>query len=499
MELSKKQAVYILIVILFLGSLLRLYNLTGESFWLDEGTTALTIKKYDALEIFENVKEYGQILPDYYSFGKYAYDEDLPSYYMILKSWTRIFGISDFSLRLFSAVFGILSIVAVFLLIRYIFDDKVGLLTAFLASINLSLIWHSQEARQYIFLLFLSLLSLIFLLRALREGGKRHLIGLLIVNIIIIFSHFPWLIFILFEGLYALYVIYMSHNERKFRKLHKLVVIVFVVIALLYLPIISRAIFSESQYVRTFGRPGIEEVAKFTVSLSTWLYPSISMRDKIYSRSFDFSVFEWALVITVFASALLYGGLFLFGLIKLYGKKGVFVVSWFFFPFLFALLLSLIHPTITVFMVRQLIYIIPAYLAIVSFGCLSSRYSKILIVGIVILTALPLYAYYSNVDKQQFREVASFLPDNEPIFLNIETSQVIFQYYYGERDNVMGVSDVQELSEHLADVDTFWMLLTFTKYSDPEDTIKEFLDSNYELVERKDFFDIELLRYRTLS
>ena len=116
---------------------------------------------------------------------------------------------------------------------------------------------------------------------------------------------------------------------------------------------------------------------------------------------------------------------------------------------------------------------------------------------ITILNVLPIFAYYHNIDKQQFREAAQFLPKDEPIFINIETAQVIFQYYYGERDNVVGVSDVGDIKKRLEDVDSFWMLLTFTKYSDPEGSIKKYLDANYELIEENDnFFDIRLLHYK---
>ncbi len=40
------------------------------------------------------------------------------------------------------------------------------------------------------------------------------------------------------------------------------------------------------------------------------------------------------------------------------------------------------------------------------------------------------------------------------------------------------------------------MLLTFTKYSDPEGKIKKYLNENYVLLEKKDFFEIELLHYK---
>ena len=185
--MNKNQITYLLILILLLGAFLRFYNISGESFWLDEGTTALTIKKHSASEIIQNVKEKGQILPTYYSYGKYQYDEDLPAYYVLLRGWINIFGMDEFSFRAFSAVLSTLALIAIFYLTRYLFDSKTALLATFLSSINLTLIWYSQEARQYSYLLFLSILSVIFLLKTLKEGKTRYLILLILINSFIIF------------------------------------------------------------------------------------------------------------------------------------------------------------------------------------------------------------------------------------------------------------------------------------------------------------------------
>ena len=498
MIISKKQTVYLLAAILLLGAFLRFYNLAGESFWLDEGTTGMTIKKYDALGILNNVIEKGQTLPDYYSQGKYTYDEDLPLYYMILRWWANIFGFDEFSLRSFSAIFGILSIGAVFYLARYLFDERIGLLAALFSSINLTLIWYSQEARQYSYLLFLSLLSVIFLVRALREKKVSFFIGLIIVNAFIIYSHLPWLIFITFEGIYALYILYQEYKAKKV--LDKKIIIAFLILGLMHLPIIGRALFSQAQYASLFGRPSISSVAEFGVMLSTWLYPSVSMREKILSSSFfDLSFSEWALFISVILIALLVGILFIIGAWSSFKKRdnsSIFILLFFFFPFLFALLLSIIHPTITVFMIRQLIYLIPAYLIIAAIGCLRLKWSKIVIALIVILSIMPLYAYYANVDKQEFREAVKYIPPDEKLFLSIETAQVVFQYYSGEKENVIGVEDLNDLKSKVGDVQSFWVLLTFTKYSDPDNSIRHYLDKNYNLIEKKSFFDMEVLHYR---
>lgn len=490
-KMRDKKILLLLFIILFLGSFLRLYNIGKESFWMDEGATAITLKKYNALQILNNVVEKGQINPEKY----YVHNSELPIYYIILSGWTKIFGISEFSLRAFSTMFGILSLILIFYLARYLFNEKVALLSALLASVNLTLVWYSQEARLYSYILFLSLLSLILLLKFLRENKLKYIIGFIIVSILIVYSHFPMILFIMFEGMYTIYRVYKDYSKKNI--LNKNVIIAFLIIGLMYLPILERAIFNQDENIRIYGKPGINQLAEFAVQLSTWLYPSIAMRQKIYDLSLDFSLYEWALLFSVLSIALVNGIFFLRGLLKLYTYKNsrMFLTLMFFFPLLFALTLSSIHPTLTIFQIKQIIYIIPAYLIFVSIGILSTKFSKLFILAILILSILPLNAYYNNLDKQQFREVAKLLPDNELVFINKASAEAAFKYYYGERGTTIGVDDVSILKEYLNDKDSFWILFTFTKYSDPEGSIRKFLDKNYKLIEKEDLFDVELLHY----
>ena len=494
----KNKKIFILIVlIILLGTFLRFYNLGSKSFWQDEGATALAIKKYGTLGIIKNTYEKGQILPEYY----YPYNDDLPFYYIFLSGWVKIFGMNEFSFRSFSAISGSLALIAIFYLGKYLFDEKVALLSTFLASINPILIWYSQEARQYTYLLFLSLISLILLLKSLKEDKTKYIFGFLVVSTIIAYSNFPWLMFIIFEGLFALFIICKNYFKKP--RLSKKIVIAFVLIGIIYLPIIGRAVFTHTNTIKFYGRPSLSQIARLSVQLSNWLYPSESMRQKIYSFSLHFTLYEWALLLSVLLSALLFNVLFLVGIAKSFYKKNsaILLMLMFFFPVLFALLVSLIHPIVTIFHIKLMLYIIPAYLIFVSIGITRTKFSghlTAIILIIIILSILPLYAFFTNTDKQQFREAAEFLPKNELIFVNIQAAQVTFKYYYGEKDNVIGINDVNELESHLNNVNSFWMLLTFTKYSDPENKIREYSNENYRLMEKKEFFDIELLHYKKI-
>ena len=114
---------------------------------------------------------------------------------------------------------------------------------------------------------------------------------------------------------------------------------------------------------------------------------------------------------------------------------------------------------------------------------------------------MPLYAYYTNVDKQQWRDASEYLKgkanEKEPIIISIYSGEVSFRYYFGEHPNIHGFKRLDnELKEAIKNKDSLWLILTFWKYHDPEGTIKKYIDEDYEVIESKKFFDIDIYRYK---
>ncbi len=477
---NKKNSILLLfLIVIVLASFLRFYDISEESFWIDEGATALTIKKYNSQEIFKNINEENKILPGYYLAG------DLPIYYLSLESWSILFGISELSLRSFSAVFGILSLILVFYLTKLIFNKKIALLSTFLSAINLTLISFSQEARVYSFVLFFSLLSITFLVKYLKQGKSIYLSGFIISNIIIPYSNFLWLIFVFVEGLYALFILYRKYKKEM--TLDKKLLVALFILGMVSMPVIGNAFFSDIDTADTktlYGRPGITKIAEFGVDLST---RPPAKEDILNKLLLTFSV---ALI------SIITGILFLIGIInsKKYTASSL-LVFMFLIPIAIVLIVSLTLPTFSLFQIRQLIYVIPIYLIFVSLGCFKIKYRNIAIILIIILSVLPINYYYAETQKQEFREVAKVLPQEEMIFTNIPSAQVALQYYYGESDNILGIKSISELTPHLDSTNSFWILFTFTKYSHDDKEIRDYIDDNYILLEQKQFKDIELLHY----
>ena len=126
---------------LFVGLLLRLISI-NQSLWLDEATTALAAKMPLA-DIFT------KFLPG---------DFHPPLYYLLMKGWGSLFGLSEISLRTPSVIFGILTIYFIYLIAKKIFDTKTARIASILAATSGLLIYYSQEARMYSLAAFLATL-----------------------------------------------------------------------------------------------------------------------------------------------------------------------------------------------------------------------------------------------------------------------------------------------------------------------------------------------------
>lgn len=143
----------LLIVIFFTASALRLYNITAISLWHDEAFSALLIR-YPFSEMINRI----------------ILDVHPPLYYILLRVWDIILGDSLYSLRLFSAFFGILTVLFIYLFVNKTFkNEKFALISAAFIAINPFQIQYAAEARMYTLGTFLIIFSSWLLVKALKS------------------------------------------------------------------------------------------------------------------------------------------------------------------------------------------------------------------------------------------------------------------------------------------------------------------------------------------
>lgn len=121
-----------IIIISIVGIFLRGRIILKDDLWYDEAFTGNLMRLNGA------------------NFWKVASaDPHPPLYYLLLKTWTFIWGVNDLSLRSLSLVFGILTIIIVYFLVKKLFDQQTAAVSALLIAISPFLISYSVEARSY--------------------------------------------------------------------------------------------------------------------------------------------------------------------------------------------------------------------------------------------------------------------------------------------------------------------------------------------------------------
>ena len=103
----KKKFVYLfLTVIILTGIFLRFYDLGQESFWTDEAVSIIEANQEVPSQTIDLVTKL----------------EGSPyGHHLILHYWIKVFGQTEFSVRFISALFGVLSIIVLFFLVRLFF------------------------------------------------------------------------------------------------------------------------------------------------------------------------------------------------------------------------------------------------------------------------------------------------------------------------------------------------------------------------------------------
>jgi 4-amino-4-deoxy-L-arabinose transferase-like glycosyltransferase len=143
------------------AAMLRLWQLGRQPLWLDEGHTAAWVRG--------PWREC--ILADPFH---------PPLFHGLVKLFVLVFGLSETTLRVLPAIFGVLTVFATWLLLKRLLPEaaRAGLV---LAAVSPSLIYYSQEARDYQLFIFLSVLSTWAFVRFQQTGRGMALYALLSV------------------------------------------------------------------------------------------------------------------------------------------------------------------------------------------------------------------------------------------------------------------------------------------------------------------------------
>jgi mannosyltransferase len=192
-----------LLLIVLLGTFLRLYHIGAQSLGVDD-TYSVWISKLSLHDIVQITA---------------AADVHPPLYYVLLHYWMAFLGTSELTIKLLSIIFGVLSIVVAYALGRRLLDVRAGLFCAFILAISAFNIRYSQEARMYSLLLLFTLLSMYFFIRLTQRGTPLTWAGYVISTTLLLYTHVYGLFVLVAQNLCVVSLLILT-REHAFRLRH---------------------------------------------------------------------------------------------------------------------------------------------------------------------------------------------------------------------------------------------------------------------------------------
>jgi mannosyltransferase len=410
-----KKAVYLILsAIVILGFVLRFFDLGKESLWLDEATTYYNTNATSIEDVLTA-----------------AYNDRSPPLHFIALWGVRLLGSSEFWLRFPSACAGVLTIIVIFFVAREIANEKVGLISALLLAVSPFHIYYSQEARFYAFaVLFIAFAYYAFFKACKsRQWYDWTLFG--VACAAAFYSHFytSFAIITLFIGYFIIRI-----KEFDFTKWSgktgsinaiiptdfKFFILGGMVAFILVLPIIG-SFLHQNQYFLT---------RTFNWGLSFWSIPFATISAFSFSNE----------IVACFFIFLMIAGLWMTWRSNKY--SAIVLGFCLFIPVIISMYLSSSIP----FNVRYHMYLITIFLVIVGIGIerLAEFLNKnkgvyVALVLIILLSIMPLSAYYSDFNKEDWRGFSVNLQKiTQPgdIIVPLPSYMVLpLQYYYSNQSD----------------------------------------------------------------
>ncbi len=172
-----RNIVALLLCIIVVGIILRVDNIAGRTIGhIETYVPGIELPS----EISEPRPRYG--LLDYIS-RTIGEEPHPPAYYVFMFPWTKAFGTSLLSIRLPSVLFGVLSIILIYILCLYTEDKLTAILATGMLALNGLHIYWSLEAKFYIMACFLGILSTLLLVLCLKNDKHQKILKFLYLGV----------------------------------------------------------------------------------------------------------------------------------------------------------------------------------------------------------------------------------------------------------------------------------------------------------------------------
>jgi mannosyltransferase len=539
MNRSRSHCLFFAGLLVLAAFAVRAVSLDAQSLWRDE-VDALRFATVPWSEIFS-------------SFARPGWNG--PLYYLLLRGWIALAGTSEYAMRFFSLVFGVLCVPLVYALGRRLFDRQTGSLAALLVTASPYLAWYSQEAKMYALISFLTLLATYSLRRAVEEEKGWHWwTAQLAATSLAFYSH------ILAALLIPVQVLVYFTWWPQARKRWGGALVSLALLTLPYLPLVAWQVPQVLQARQTgFDYFRLDEMARillngWSLGILGWDWGAALVHALASTRA-SISSWEWPWGI-VLMSALAVWGL-LSPALPLPRKRGLgwgrsrlALLCWLVTPLLAVWLISLRQPLFTD---RYLIWCAPAFYLLVALGLAffwrsgswGRAVAALLVGGILISNGANLWQQATVPIKSDFRAAAAYVANyqapgkphrtrapgeeyssksylplvmadrlfNELIIFQIPHGRHTFDYYFPEGsypwaeglytnhrvpDGFYLMSEqeaARQMQQVTAGHHVIWLVATEMAMWDERGLIRAWLEENAELVGEAHFTRVDVYRY----
>ncbi|MEE8390757.1 MAG: glycosyltransferase family 39 protein [Anaerolineae bacterium] len=433
--------------------------------------------------------------------------ENGPLYFFLLRGWIAVAGTSEYAMRFFSLVFGVLAVPLIYVLGRHLFDRQTGLFAALLVTVSPYLTWYSQEVKMYALVLALALLAIYGLRRAVEGGDWRWWAVQIVATSLAFYSHI--LAALLIPVQIMLYFAWWPQARKQW-------VGALISLSCLTLPYLPLALWQAPQVFRAretgFFPYTLSEMVK--ILLNGWSLGMLS-RGWPWGTVLTGALAVWGLVGTLFLSPTVREGLG-------WGRNRFALICWLVLPLLAVRFISLWQPLFTD---RYLIWTSPAFYLLTALGLASigrfgywGRWAIVFLLSVIlVLSGINLRGQAIEAIKSDFRAAAAYVADRyvpeELIVFQIPHGVYTFDYYFPadeypwaeglytnhrlpDGSYVMSEQNAApQMQEMTAAYDVVWLVATETTMWDERGLVRAWLDANRERVDEAYFMGVDVYRY----
>ncbi|MDQ3534530.1 MAG: glycosyltransferase family 39 protein [Bacteroidota bacterium] len=456
--------------IIFLATILRLFQLDYESLWLDELYSVVPVNPSNDLDFIIN----------------YAKTDQPPFYFLLLHYWFKITTYTSFSARLLSAVIGILGVLVMYFLGKEFKNQFIGLTASFLTAINYFHIYYSQEVRFYGLLFLLSALSFLFFLRCYKRPIFLNFLFYILSSIALLYTQYFGLLIIFTHGIILCYFALILQKNRDFW-LYGLVSIFLIMLAF-------SPWFSVIFYDLSISSYWIEQPKPWFIFVYIYIYWG-----KDFLTVIILSLLALLWIIKVFKN---------YKSIILLDKFLVLtLLTWTILTYSIPYIKSIIStPTL---IPRYTLITLPALFIIYAHGIniLKNHKAKVYIFALLLCASfinLFFIRYYNKIDKPQWREAAQIVIDKNPgdvkIYSNWEWWYNFYFYNSIPGLRVVGMyssnpeAEIDYFINEVGNEEKFWVLGAEGN-SGLNDLQQKFIDEKFHILEQHNFMNSSAILY----